>query len=305
MKQSRKSVFFISIIFVFTFFLSSFSLQAQDALPPSSSCLHAAQDCDTLLLFSQRSDTVAVLPVDIPANFQKLRKNELIDSLEFLNPFWEKLRLLRLKNPADTIHVVHVGDSHIRGHIFPRTTGELMQKAFGALVYTDVGINGATCFSYAHSKSVKKITDLHPDLLILSFGTNESHNRSYNSLLYYRQMDDLVRMFRESLPGVPMLLTTPPGSYERFRRRRRRTYKVNPRTAAAVRTIHKYADENGLAVWDMYNILGGPSRACLNWQEAGLMRPDHIHYLPEGYLLQGELFYQALIKAYNNYVEYQ
>lgn len=122
-------------------------------------------------------------------------------------------------------------------------------------------------------------------------------------MLHYRQMDDLVRLLRDSLPGVPMLLTTPPGSYESFRmRRRRRTYSINPRTALAVQTIHKYADENGLAVWDMYNILGGTRRACLNWQEAGLMRPDHVHYMPDGYVLQGELLYQALIKAYNDYV---
>ena len=52
----------------------------------------------------------------------------------------------------------------------------------------------------------------------------------------------------------------------------------------------------------MYNILGGTRRACLNWQEAGLMRPDHVHYMPDGYVLQGELLYQALIKAYNDYV---
>ena len=85
-------------------------------------------------------------------------------------------------------------------------------------------------------------------------------------------------------------------------RRRRRTYSINPRTALAVQTIHKYADENGLAVWDMYNILGGTRRACLNWQEAWLMRPDHVHYMPDGYVLQGELLYQALIKAYYDYV---
>ena len=68
--------------------------------------------------------------------------------------------------------------------------------------------------------------------------------------------------------------------------------------------IKRFADDNGLAVWDMYHILGGRRRACLNWQEAGLMRPDHIHYLAPAYELQGQLFYQALIKAYNDYVEY-
>ena len=187
----------------------------------------------------------------------------------------------------------------------PRTTGALMQDTFGAVSYTDVGINGAFCTTFTRPDRIADIAALHPDLLILSFGTNESHNRRYNTMLHYRQMDDLVRMLREKLPNVPMLMTTPPGSYESFRqRRRRRTYKINPRTAVAVQTIRRYADENGLAVWDMYEILGGTHRACLNWQEAGLMRPDHVHYLPDGYRLQGELFCQALLKAYNDYVEY-
>ena len=52
----------------------------------------------------------------------------------------------------------------------------------------------------------------------------------------------------------------------------------------------------------MYNVVGGNRHACKNWQEAGLMRPDHVHYMPEGYILQGNLLYEALIKAYNDYV---
>jgi hypothetical protein len=54
----------------------------------------------------------------------------------------------------------------------------------------------------------------------------------------------------------------------------------------------------------MYNVVGGSLRACKNWQEARLMRPDHVHYLPEGYILQGNLLYEAIIKAYNDYVSH-
>ena len=68
-----------------------------------------------------------------------------------------------------------------------------------------------------------------------------------------------------------------------------------------MQTIRRFADANGLAVWDMYEAFGGVRRACLNWREAELMRPDHVHYLPEGYVLQGEMFYRALLKAYNDY----
>lgn len=292
-------------MFIIFCFLCIPMLRAQDALPVCPHLHNAAMDCDTLALYSQRTDTVALPPVVLPRAFRQLGENELIDSIGILKSFWEKMRLLRTGGSTDTVRIVHVGDSHIRGHIFPRTAGALLQQTFGALSYTDVGINGAFCTTFTRPDRIADIAALHPDLLILSFGTNESHNRRYNHMLHYRQMDDLLRLLRESMPGVPILVTTPPGSYESFRQhRRRRTYKINPRTQVTVQTIHRFADANGLAVWDMYEAFGGSRRACLNWQEAGLMRPDHIHYLPEGYRLQGEMFYRALIKAYNEYVEY-
>ena len=55
-------------------------------------------------------------------------------------------------------------------------------------------------------------------------------------------MEELLELLRDSLPDVPILMTTPPGSYESFRqRRRRRTYAINPRTVTAVNTIHDFA----------------------------------------------------------------
>lgn len=279
-------------------------LYAQDALPVPSVVCGMTADCDTLQCRSQYVDTICVPRLALPSAFLQLGDNVVADGLGVLAPFWEKLRLLRTGILTDTVHVVHVGDSHIRGHIFPQTTGGQMQHTFGALAYTDFGINGAFCQTFTRPDRIARIAAMRPDLLILSFGTNESHNRRYNSDAHYRQMDELVRMIREALPDVPILMTTPPGSYDCFRQRRRRTYSVNPRTAVAARTIHKYADEHGLAVWDMYHVVGGVHRACLNWQEAGLMRPDHVHYMPDGYVLQGELLFQALLKAYNDYVEY-
>lgn len=281
------------------------ALRAQDAMPLAAPAARCVPDQDTLMLYAQRTDTLPVPFVGYPSAFRQVGENALRDSLGQLHPFWERLRLLRAGASGDTLRVVHIGDSHVRGHIFPRTAGEWLQRAFGALAYTDMGINGAFCTTFTRPERIRAVAALHPDLLILSFGTNESHNRRYDPQAHYRQMDELVRLLREQLPDVPLLLTTPPGSYESQRQRgRRRTYRINPRTDLAVRTICRYADDHGLAVWDMYNLLGGAARACLNWQEARLMRPDHVHYLPEGYCLQGELLAQALIKAYNDYVEY-
>lgn len=298
------SVWWLGVLWVLSVWLHP--LRAQDALPvcPVAQC--SLQATDTLPGLWQRVDTLRLPGIMLPKAFRQVASNELIDSLGLLNPFWEKLQQLYTGVCRDTLHVVHVGDSHIRGHIFPQTVGMGMQQAFGALRYTDYGINGACCPSFTRPERLARIVSLRPDLLILSFGTNESHNRRYNSQLHYRQMDELVRLLRRALPDVPILMTTPPGSYDSFRqRKRRRTYQVNPRTLQAVRTIHRYADSNGVAVWDMYEVFGGVKRAALNWWESGLMRPDHVHYLSEGYELQGRMLFQALLKAYNHFITEQ
>lgn len=277
--------------------------QAQDALPLSARVQSALGICDSLPCWSQHVDTVSVPDVVLPQAFRHVAYNELVDSIGVLNSFWEKLRIAHAGAVTDSLHILHVGDSHIRGHVFPQTAGTCLQQTFGPLRYTDFGINGAFCISFTRPERVARMVALKPDLLILSLGTNESHNRRYNSQVHYRQLDELVRMLRTELPDVPILLTTPPGSYDSFRQRRhRRTYKVNTRTMQTVNTIRRYADANGLAVWDMYEVFGGVQRAALNWWKSGLMRPDHVHYLPAGYELQGRMFFQALLKAYNRYV---
>ncbi len=292
MNENKRSLLFI-LCFYFAF--CSY-LKAQDlipSIPVKDSPIHAT---DTLPI-GGTPDTLEVRN-SLPGSFRNPGTN-LIRNAHLLYPVFERLRY----PGQDTVRIIHIGDSHVRGHIFPRTAGEALQKQFGAVRYTDMGINGATCLTFTHPERITDISNLKPDLLILSFGTNESHVRKYNPSVHYYQMDELVKLLRDSLPDTPLLVTTPPGSYESFRqRKRKRTYAVNPRTATTVETICRFADSHRIAVWDLYNLAGGKEAACANWQSAGWMRPDHVHYMPEGYILQGHLFYEAILKAYNEYV---
>lgn len=277
-------------------------IQAQDAVPDFPPIDMRSGIIEPVPVYKSTPDTV-IVSVSLPGCFAELQENIILDRDSILAPVFNRLRLLRLGVQADTLNILHVGDSHVRGRIFPNTTGECLAGIFGRINYTNLGVNGATCLTFTHPDRLKAIEESKPDLLILSFGTNESHNRRYNANVHYRQIDELVTLIRHRLPNVPIILTTPPGSYESFRQRnRRRTYAVNPRTVVAVDTICRYAREHHLAVWDMYNVLGGSERACKNWKEANLMRPDHVHYLPEAYVLQGELLFEAIINAYNRHV---
>ncbi len=67
------------------------------------------------------------------------------------------------------------------------------------------------------------------------------------------------------------------------------------------RLIVDYAEANGLAWWDLHEVMGGVG-SMERWYEDELAREDRIHFTAEGYRLQGELLVAALLRAYDRYV---
>ena len=267
MRKSKHLPGFILILTLIGILGAPFSLSelaAQDRIPACPPPGKKQKTIKPLREMNWANDTISV-QFSFPAAFRGMGRNEIVDSIALLTPVFERLRQVRAGLSEDTVRIVHIGDSHVRGHIYPQTTGARLIETFGAVSYIDKGVNGATCLTFTHPDRIAEIAALKPELLILSFGTNESHNRRYNVNVHYNQMDELVKLLQDSLPNVSILLTTPPGSYESFRqRRRRRTYAVNPRTATASETIRRYAKEHRLLVWDMYDVVGGKRRACVN-----------------------------------------
>lgn len=253
----------------------------------------------------------------MPAVFRNTTENELTDPAGSLHPFWEKLGAL-----DRPLRIVHIGDSHVRGHVFPyvmrccleddfgskavenipvtyQTSGIARETGSNGVVYHILGVNGATCQSFSTPEHIRQIADLHPDLVILSFGTNEAHGRRYNASEHTAAINYLIEELKVSCPDVAFLMTTPPGAYVRNGRRGK---IINPRTPLVVENELKFAREHGIAIWDMYDIVGGKQRACLNWNAANMYQRDKIHFTHEGYTLQGLLLHEAFIKAYNHYV---
>lgn len=258
------------------------------------------------------------LPVNdsLPPLFKNTQENRILHE-EYLFPLFEKLC-----NHNAPVRIVHIGDSHVRGHVLSVTTRRELENAFGCkavfpdsityrtsakaretgeagLVYHTIGINGATTVQFTSEERLQEIADLKPDLIILSFGTNESHNKKYNSTEHRQQMDALLTLLYQRNPDALIMLTTPPGSYIRQTRRRK---IINQRTHLVVDTLLQFAEERHLPVWDLYDIAGGKEKACLNWKNGRYMQRDQVHYTHEGYRLQGTLLAKAIIKAFNHYV---
>lgn len=175
--------------------------------------------------------------------------------------------------------------------------GIAIENELSGVLYHSIGVNGAKYMDFARAKYfAREVADLEPDLVILSFGTNESQGATEANYMR-RTMESLTTQILASNPNVRIMLTTPADSYLRGR-------GLNPHMAETSKIIRAFAKEKGFALWDLFGFSGGENSSLL-WKSHNLMTSDSVHYTKTGYALQGKLLYQSLMKGYNGFVEGQ
>jgi len=239
-----------------------------------------------------------------PSSFKNVRANELLES-NSLYPVFQKLHTNK------HVKVMLIGDSHTRGNYYPHAVESTLKKYFPTISFAYYGINGAWARRFYEPDMIQRVANENPDLVIISFGTNEAHGANFDQVAHHQTLSTLTERIRQRCKGVAFIITTPPGSflsktissYTTGRGRHRRTHyntmKVkNERTDQVARSIVNYGHTNRIAVWDIFTIAGGPTHACTNWRDAHLMAGDQIHYTAQGYQLQGALLGEAIYKAF-------
>ncbi|MFN0212690.1 MAG: GDSL-type esterase/lipase family protein [Saprospiraceae bacterium] len=173
--------------------------------------------------------------------------------------------------------------------------GISVENELSGVLYHSIGVNGAKFMDFARAKYfAHQVADLEPDLVILSFGTNESQGSTDPAYLR-RTMEQLTTQIMERSPSSLILFTTPADSYLRGK-------GLNPHMARTSQVIRDFAREKGFALWDLYNFTGGEN-SSVYWKSYNLMTSDSVHYTKYGYALQGKLLYQSLIKGYNEFAK--
>ena len=231
-----------------------------------------------------------------PTTFEGMTENVIIDDRYYLDAFYEKLYQSKFRGSHERICVVHIGDSHVAGHVFSKQVGDNLEKNFTSLRFSEFGKNGATYTSYMNSGLLPRVYEQKPDLVILSFGTNEGYSSTYSGEKHYDQIHQLMSKLKEELPDALFLLTTPTGSYLK-------NGKLNPKNAEVAHTIVRYANENNMAAYDLYEVLGGEDYACQNLRGAKYFRVDGVHFTWDAYKMQGIMLYNAIINGFLDYVE--
>ncbi len=170
------------------------------------------------------------------------------------------------------------------------------ENDFQGIVYTDAGISGASIPSFLKCDLLEKqMSVIQPDLVIISLGTNDTYGKTFYPERYKRHYIDFLNMIKQAAPEAAILMTVPNDCY--FHRR-----DPLPYTADAEKVILQLAKEYHCGVWDFYQIMGGYNSSYL-WHKDKLMQNDLIHFTKKGYLIKGDLFFNALIKAYDKHLE--
>lgn len=179
--------------------------------------------------------------------------------------------------------------------------GILLSNAFSGTFVHSIGNNGATYSTYNQIGGFAAgIAELHPDLVIIALGTNEAFGRFTQESLE-ADIDILVSAIRNANPNTEILLVTPAECNRKIRRRgskRRRTVQiVNSKVVTARNIIRDYAVENGIPLYDTYEISGG-SGAAAKMKTAKVLGTDGVHYTSAGYRLWGTLLSTALLREF-------
>lgn len=179
-------------------------------------------------------------------------------------------------------------------------TGIYLQNKTSGISYHSIGVNGASVPSFLSCRYfVKDLQLIHPDLVIFGLGINDASDPHFDTLQFIQNYQRLIDSIKLVNPDCSFIFITNNDSYKKIGRGK---YEVNKWGPIVRRQFYYLAANNKGAVWDQFHIMGG-LRSMEKWYQHKLAQKDRVHFTKAGYELLGDLFYNALIYNYLNYIK--
>jgi lysophospholipase L1-like esterase len=182
-------------------------------------------------------------------------------------------------------------------------TGVLLENDMPGISVHGVGVNGASVPSYLRCDDFERDLDLiRPDLIIFGIGINDAAEKSFEKYSFKKNYDELIKVIKRVNPDCALLFMTNNDSYKKVKVKRKTRYEVNPNGKIVEDAFMEMGKQYNAAVWDQFDIMGG-LKSMQDWEKADLAKKDKIHFTDEGYILLGDLLYNALITRYIEHIK--
>ena len=164
------------------------------------------------------------------------------------------------------------------------------------ITYHAIGINGARIPSWIRcSYFSRQLTALHPDLVVIYLGVNDGNTTKFSQDVYYSNYVSLLDDIRRNNPKVQFILIVA-NDYYLLRKH------PNPAVQLEQNAIMQLVNKYNCAMYSIYDVMGGFG-SCITWLKYGLMASDKVHFSVPGYTFTGNLFFNAFLRTYDNYLE--
>lgn len=169
-------------------------------------------------------------------------------------------------------------------------SGISLENEQPGLIYSAAGVNGAKVSSFLRNPLLEtQLRAESPDLVIVSLGTNDSYMPRFDKQTFEKECRALIAKIRSASPQASIVFTGPPDN-------QLKGMGANPHIAQVQKILLQLAKEENLGFWPLYDIMGG-FKSIEKWQKAALATADGVHFTRKGYYLQGDLLFEALMKA--------
>lgn len=230
-----------------------------------------------------------------PLAFQlNLNGDAVVDKLDL--PQSENLAIhrvpLKTKFNRIQIHLGSKGDPEILGVAFDCNTGVALDN---------VSLRGSSGFEFSRMNRnfmQEQVEKLQVKLIIVQFGVNISgegdYNQSYYERLFYRQYNYLKSLH----PDACVLVVS---VSDRARKKGTR-YESYPSVEIIRQAQKNAAMKAGCAFWDLREAMGGVN-SMVSWvnNKPSLAQQDYTHFNDRGAKLIGQMLYNAISNAYEDY----
>ena len=205
---------------------------------------------------------------------------------------------VRLPKAARKVVLSVKGDGPVSLH------GVVLERDGPGIVYDAIGANGAAVHMLTLLDAeawIEALAARRSDLVILSYGTNESGYEGIPGARYRLDWLEVIGRIRRALPGVSIVVMAP---MDRGMRREDGAIVTMPTIPRIVEAQRRVAAETGCAFFDTFSAMGGDGTMA-RWyeREPRLVSGDFTHPTKAGSDRVARLLIGAIEKAYRDWLE--